>query len=63
MTHEELIALAEREHAVIKQVARERGISIDEATTQLFSEGLENRMRRKSHRAPCHNVRQFRRNR
>lgn len=61
MTHEELIALADRERAAIERVAKERGISVEEATTQLFSEGLEARMRRKAKRAPCHNVRQFRR--
>ena len=60
MTHEELIALADRERAIVEQVAQERGITLDEAMTQLFSEGLEMRVRRKAHRGPALEVRQFR---
>ena len=61
MTHEELIALADREHAVIERVANERGISVEEAATLLFSEGLEARVRRRAHRAPCAEIMRFRR--
>jgi hypothetical protein len=61
VTHEEMVAFADREKIVIEQIANERGISFDEAVNQLFSEGLENRMRKKTHRNPSANVRNFRR--
>lgn len=63
MTHEELIALAAREHAAIAAYARERGISEEEAVTELFTQGLERRVRGRFHRAPCAEIRDFRRGR
>lgn len=61
MTHEEIIALSDREKPAIEQIAKERGITFEEAVNQLFFEGLNRRMRRRTKRAPCSNVAQFKR--
>lgn len=55
------IIFSEKEAEQIDRIAKMRGISIDEAASQLCSEGVKNRMRAKARRAPCIDVRKFRR--
>lgn len=61
MAKEQTTAFNDRERALIEQVARERGITFEEAAAQLASEGLARRVQRKTHRRPAANVQQFRR--
>ena len=51
--------LSDDERKLVEQVAIERGVSVDEAASQLVSEALSKRVRRKTRRAPASNVRQF----
>lgn len=60
MAKEETTAFTDRERALIEQVAKERGISFDEAAAQLASEGLARRVQVRTKRRPASNVRQFR---
>lgn len=50
---EQEVALTDRELNVVEQVARERGITTDEASTQLAQEALAQRFRRHLGRAPA----------
>lgn len=47
------ISLTDRELAVIKAVADERGITVEEAFEQLAHEAIEARFRRHTGRAPA----------
>ena len=49
----EQTALSERERAAIEEVARQRGITFEEAVEQMAKEGLASRVRRKTGRAPA----------
>jgi predicted kinase len=46
-------ALSDKEREAIEQVAQQRGISFDEAVEQMAKEGLAQRVRRKTGRAPA----------
>jgi predicted transcriptional regulator len=50
---EEKTNLSDRELELVRQVAELRGISIEEAADQLRREGLEQRFRKKTGRAPA----------
>ena len=46
-------ALSEPERQAIEQVARQRGVTFDEAVEQMAKEGLAARVRRKTGRLPA----------
>lgn len=54
-------AFGDRERELIEAVAQERGISFEEAVNQLASEGLANRVRKRTGRRPASQVVRFRR--
>lgn len=56
----EKTAFTEKELALIKAIAEQRGITEEEAATALFSEGLEKRVRRRTGKGPAKNVRTLR---
>jgi len=60
MPKEHQLALTGSERALVEQVAHERGVSFEEAANQLFAEGLARRVKKKTRRRPCNNVRKFR---
>jgi predicted kinase len=49
----ESTALSERERAAIDQVAKQRGITFEEAIEQMAKEGLAGRVRKKTGRSPA----------
>ena len=51
------------EREVIESVARERGVTFEEAASQLAAEGLARRVKKKTGRRPSSNVREFQRGR
>lgn len=54
-------SFSDSEMLLVKAVAEERGISIDEAAAQLVSEGLANRVQKNTGRRPSASVLRFRR--
>lgn len=50
---DELTTLSERERQLVQQVADAWGVSFEEAANRLRREGLEQRVRRKTGRAPA----------
>lgn len=58
---EELTAFTKQEHELIEQLAKAWGVSVEEAASKLFSEGMEARYRRRTGKGPANNVRRFRR--
>lgn len=50
---EEKTNLSDREMDLVRQVAELRGITVEEAADQLRREGLEQRFRKKTGRAPA----------
>lgn len=46
-------ALNEQERELVEQVARQRGISFEEAIEQMAKEGLASRVRKKTGKAPA----------
>ncbi len=61
MPKDELVSFSDRERALIEQVAKERGITFEEAVTELAGEGLAHRVRKKTGRGPSASVLRFRR--
>ena len=61
MAKHESTSFSDAEKALIEQVAAERGVTFEEAAEQLASEGLAERVQRKTRRRPSSNVRRFRR--
>lgn len=57
---EEPIALTPQEREMVQAVADQQGISVEEAASKLFSEGMEARYRRRTGKGPANNVRRFR---
>lgn len=57
----EKTAFTEKEMGLIQKVAEQRGITAEEAATELFSEGLERRVRKRTGRGPAHNIMKMRR--
>lgn len=53
---DELTTLAEREMALVKQIAEVWGVSVEEAASRLLSEGMEARYRRSTGRGPARNI-------
>ena len=53
MATTETIALTDKQMQMIEQIAQERGVTVEEAATQMFREGLEKRVRRGVRRAPA----------
>lgn len=49
----EQTALSEREREAIESVAKQRGITFDEAVEQMAKEGLASRVRKKTGRNPA----------
>lgn len=49
----EQTALTDRERLIVEQVAKERGITVEEAAEQLCKEALAARIRRKTGHAPA----------
>ena len=49
----EQTALSERERKAVEEVARQRGITFEEAVEQMAKEGLAGRVRRKTGRLPA----------
>jgi hypothetical protein len=50
---EEQTTLSDRERAIVEEVARQRGVTFEEAADQLRREGLERRIRRGTRRGPA----------
>ena len=61
MGKEEQAAFADRERELIEQIARERGLTFEEAVGELMKEGLASRVRKKTGRRPSASVLRFRR--
>lgn len=56
----EKATFTEKEMALIEQVAAQRAVSSEEAAAQLFSEGLERRVRKRTGHGPARNIRRMR---
>lgn len=50
---DEITSMSDREKALVEQVARERGVTLEEAAVQLAKEALANRMRKGTGRGPA----------
>ena len=57
---EETVQLNDQEKAVLQQLANLRGVTLEEAASQLTSDGIEQRYRRKTGRGPANNVKKMR---
>lgn len=53
MTREQGVSFSDREFEFIRQVAEERGISVEEAANQLMHEGIAKRFRAGTGYAPA----------
>lgn len=57
----ESVAFTDREHKLIVEYAEQRGLSISEAASELFSQALATRVRKRTGRSPAKNVLKMRR--
>lgn len=53
------IMFSDKERALIDEIAKQRGLSFEEAVSELFHEGLASRVKKKTGRKPSSNVRQL----
>lgn len=53
---EERTELSSRELEVVTQYAEQRGLTIEQAASELTRDGLAKRVRRRTGRTPAHNV-------
>lgn len=53
MPKEEEIRLSDREAAIVQRYADERGLTLDEAATQLFQAAMENKYRKNLNCGPA----------
>ncbi len=53
MTHEVQTPLSDQEMEQVKRIADRDGMTLDEAASRLFSEGLARRVKRRTGRAPA----------
>ncbi len=51
--HEDQVALTKDEHALLSKIAARDGVSVDEAASELLSQALARRVRKRTGKSPA----------